>query len=190
LLAKKYLINPGDFSQANNTAYFSKKGSLSISRVFFIVTGSTASASELTINNLIPQMDVKLIGTTSYGKPVGFFGIPISNYSLYVPEFETKNAANNGGYYAGMTPASTTYPGFYDYDDVTKDFGDPTETLFAHAISYITKGSYTSTSAPRIQSLTAPAATLSDDVVNEMANKLDRNHFTEMIGGKKLVPRN
>jgi carboxyl-terminal processing protease len=190
LLAKKYLINPGDFSQANNTAYFSKKGSLNIIRVFFIVTGSTASASELTINNLIPQMDVKLIGTTSYGKPVGFFGIPISTYSLYVPEFETKNSANNGGYYAGMTPASTTYPGFYDYDDVTKDFGDPAETLFAHAISYITKGTYTSTSTPRIQSLTAPAATLSDDVVNEMANKLDRNHFTEMIGGKKLIPRN
>ncbi|MGE5520673.1 MAG: S41 family peptidase, partial [Candidatus Dadabacteria bacterium] len=53
----------GDFfSAAANTVNFHKAGSLDLSRVFFIVTGSSASASELLINNLKPYMDVKLIG--------------------------------------------------------------------------------------------------------------------------------
>ena len=189
-LAQKYQITPGYFNQANNTSYFAKKGTLALSRVFFIVTGSTASASELTINNLIPEVNVQLIGTTSYGKPVGFFAIPVYTYNLYMPEFYTANSAGQGGYYAGMTPGSATYPGYYDYDDVTKDFGDPTEVLLSHAVSYVTKGSYTAVAAPRIQGLAIPAATFSDDVVRDMATKLDpAAHFSEMVSSKKLLPK-
>jgi len=191
LLARKYSIPTGFFSQASNTSNFAKKGTLALSRVFFIVTGSTASASELTINNLIPHMDVQLVGATSYGKPVGFFAIPVSTYNLYIPEFSTVNASGQGGYYAGMTPGSASYPGYADLDDVTKDFGDPTEILLGHIVSYLTKGTYTSTSGPRIQSTSVGAATLSDDVVHEMSEKLDPTaRFNDMIGGNKLIPKN
>jgi carboxyl-terminal processing protease len=131
-----------DYTVAGNAVNFSKKGSLNIGRVFFIVTGSTASASELAINNLRSQMDVKLIGRTSYGKPVGFFAININKYQLYVPEFETKNSAGQGGYYTGMVPGSTDYPGISDADDVTHDFGDPAEGLLAHALNYVKTGTY------------------------------------------------
>ena len=131
-----------DFSVAANSVNFKKSGSLAISRVFFIVTGSTASASELAINNLRPVMDVKLIGSNSYGKPVGFFAININKYQLYTPEFETKNSAGQGGYYTGMLPGSTTYPGFAASDDLTKDFGDATEGLLSHALNYVTTGTY------------------------------------------------
>ncbi|GAB3906305.1 S41 family peptidase [Mucilaginibacter boryungensis] len=142
--ANNNLYNYGqvDYSVAGNAVNFSKKGSLAVPRVFFIVTGSTASASELAINNLRSQMDVKLIGTTSYGKPVGFFAININKYQLYVPEFETKNSANQGGYYTGMLPGSADYPGFNDKDDLTKDFGDATEGLLAHALNYVKQGTY------------------------------------------------
>ncbi|HWZ36402.1 MAG TPA: S41 family peptidase, partial [Mucilaginibacter sp.] len=85
-----------DYSVAANTVKFFKKGSLNLSRVFFIVSGSTASASELTMNVLRPHMDVQFIGTTTYGKPVGFFDIDINKYQLYIPEFETQNSANQG----------------------------------------------------------------------------------------------
>lgn len=139
---KPYNYSQIDFSVAGNAVNFAKVGSLNINRVFFIVTGSTASASELTINNLRPHMDVKLIGRNTYGKPVGFFDININKYQLYVPEFETKNSANQGGYYTGMTPGSTDYPGKLDADDLTKDFGDPTEGLLAHALNYVTTGNY------------------------------------------------
>ena len=154
LLLKKYSISAGDFKPANNTVKFAKAGSLNVSRVFFIVTGSTASASELLINNLLPEMTVQLIGSTTYGKPVGFFAIPIGTYQLYTPEFETKNSLAQGGYYAGMTPATANYPGVVATDDVTHDFGDTNEALLAKAIAYVKNGNYT-TSITATQSLEA-----------------------------------
>lgn len=45
--------------------------SLNLSSVYFIVSGSSASASELVINSLSSYIDVKLIGTTTVGKQVG-----------------------------------------------------------------------------------------------------------------------
>jgi len=175
-----------DYSVAGNAVNFSKIGSLNVGQVFFIVTGSTASASELTINNLIPELPVKLIGTTSYGKPVGFFDIDINKYQLYIPEFATMNSANQGGYYSGMTPGSSTYPGIQDYDDVTKDFGDPTEGLLAHALNYVKTGTY-SVQSPQVQSLNATSLRgFSIDQANSMAIQLDHHKFNGMIFNKHL----
>ena len=39
-------------SSSQSVGYFNKAGSLNLSRIFFIVTSGTASASELLINNL------------------------------------------------------------------------------------------------------------------------------------------
>ncbi|MCC8425981.1 S41 family peptidase [Mucilaginibacter sp. UR6-11] len=179
------LYNYGQFSYtvADNTTKFTKKGSLNIGRVFFIVTGSTASASELTINNLRPHLDVQLIGTTSYGKPVGFFDIDINKYQLYIPEFETKNSAGQGGYYTGMTPGSAEYPGVKDYDDVTKEFGDTTETLLHHAVNYVRRGIYSSPTE-RIQGLSGRQKTFSIDQANAAAIELNGNKFSGMITKK------
>jgi carboxyl-terminal processing protease len=181
LLSKIYNIKTGEFlpTDPSNQAKFAKAGNLNISRVFFIVTNSTASASELTINNLIPKMDVKLIGTTSYGKPVGFFAIDINKYQLYVPQFETKNSAGNGGYYDGMKPGSTKYPGVEDFDDVTKEFGDPTEDLFAYAINYVKTGVF-SIPTKRIQS-TSNLKTFSMDEAKRMTTQMDKKQFKGMI---------
>ena len=110
-----------DFSVAAQSVSFAKRGSLNVGRVFFIITGSTASASELTINNLRPKMDVQFVGETSYGKPVGFFDIDINKYQMYTPEFSTKNSAGQGDYYTGFVPNSAGYPGVKDFDDPTKD---------------------------------------------------------------------
>jgi carboxyl-terminal processing protease len=186
LLSAIYNIKKGDFLPTNpdNRILFTKNGSLNISRVFFIITGSTASASELTINNLRPEMDVKFIGRTSYGKPVGFFAIDINKYQLYVPQFETKNSANQGGYYSGMTPGSTDYPGKLDYDDVTKDFGDSTEVLLQHALNYISTGVY-DVSGPKVQSL-SKSKSMSDQQVTNMTLKLDERKFKGMVGKKEL----
>ncbi|MVN91052.1 S41 family peptidase [Mucilaginibacter aquatilis] len=147
LLARKFKIDPGDFTTANNTFNFSKVGSLNLNRVFFLVTGSTASASELLINNLQPVLPqgVQLVGKTSYGKPVGFFAIPLGNasqFDLYLAEFESRNSAGTADFYQGMIPGGN-FPGVMVEDDVTKDFGDPTEAMFSRAINFIDKGTYT-----------------------------------------------
>ncbi len=186
LLAKKFRVSAGDFkpTNTNNQATFAKAGSLNISRVFFIVTGSTASASELTINNLIPEMNVQLIGTTSYGKPVGFFAIPIGAYQLYTPEFETKNSAGQGGYYAGMTPGSATYPGVLASDDVTRDFGDVNEALLARAINYTTKGTYSVSPALTTLSVGKSGKQLSEVEVSQVSKDFSRNELQQMISNK------
>jgi C-terminal processing protease CtpA/Prc len=163
-----------------NNRPFNKIGSLNIGRVFFIISGSTASASELTINNLRPIMDVQFIGEKSYGKPVGFFDININKYTMYIPEFYTQNSAGQGGYYDGFTPGTSTYPGVADYDDVTKDFGDPTEALLAHALNYVKTGTY-AVKGQSIQSLQAKYGTFSMATQIEAAHKMDKHKFTGMI---------
>jgi carboxyl-terminal processing protease len=189
LLSSHYKITKGDFLPTNpeNFKNFQKAGSLNINKVFFIVTNSTASASELTINNLIPKMDVKLIGGTSYGKPVGFFAIDINKYQLYVPQFETKNSAGNGGYYSGMEPGSPKYPGKKDYDDVSKDFGDPTEVLLKYAINYVKTGVFSTTNI-RVQS-TSNAKVFSMDEANKAGLDLDRKQFKGMIFNNKKAKK-
>ncbi|TMI90946.1 MAG: hypothetical protein E6H06_17040, partial [Bacteroidetes bacterium] len=124
------------FSSSANTVKFQKAGSLNLPRVFFIVTGNTASASELLINNLRPYMDVKLIGDTTYGKPVGFFPIPIYNYDIYPISFKTVNSAGSADYYTGFAPDKLVA------DGVNKNWGDITEPSLAAALEYISTGSF------------------------------------------------
>jgi carboxyl-terminal processing protease len=179
--------NYGQFSYAvaDNVVNFAKMGTLNVSRVFFIMTGSTASASELTINNLRPVMDVQFVGSTSYGKPVGFFDIDINKYQMYIPEFYTQNSANQGGYYNGFTPgnAAAGYPGVAADDDMTKDFGDPTEGLLARILNYVKNGSYV---LPVTTNSIQSVSTLSLNQKNAMAIKMNKNKFTGMIGNRKM----
>lgn len=127
------LYDDQDYSVAKNTYNFSKQGNVtSVTNVIFLVTGSTASASELVINSLKPEMNVKLIGKTTYGKPVGFFPIRIQNrYDVYYSMFESKNSQDQGGYFSGMIP---------DYDlneNPTYQLGDEKELYLAKAISIL-----------------------------------------------------
>lgn len=125
---------------------FDGTGGLNLDHVFFIVTSSTASASELTINNLKPYMDVKMVGSKTYGKPVGFIDFTLSDYDslgkenyladLYAINFETKNAAGVGGYFDGIEPDVTAT----DYIDVP--WGDPSDDNLAKILNFISTGSF------------------------------------------------
>jgi carboxyl-terminal processing protease len=126
-----------DYSQAANTTNFAKKGTLNtVSNLVFIVSGSTASASELLINSLKPYMTVQLVGDTTYGKPVGFFPVRLENrYDVYMSLFETRNANNEGGYYTGMVPAKVDL-----FDDPRYPFGNENEGYLADALNLIAPG--------------------------------------------------
>ena len=92
-----------DFSVAGNTFRYEKKGTLTtVKSLNFLVNGGTASASELLINSLKPYFELKLLGSKTYGKPVGAFGIKIDRYMLYVPNFLIKNARGESDYFGGM----------------------------------------------------------------------------------------
>ena len=165
-------------SSSDNIEKFEKSGTLALNQIYFIVTGSTASASELTINSLKPVMNVKLIGETTYGKPVGFFPIRIDKLDLYVPEFETKNQKGEGGYYAGLAVDKEAY------EDLTKAWGDETETLLGYALLYARTGSFVTTAA-KSASLSASSTTmparLSSSEIKQVTENLDQMGIKGMI---------
>ena len=136
LLKRKPGFQNVSFSEDVNSIEFEKAGSLNLSRVFFIVTGSSASASELLINNLKPYMEVKLVGDTTYGKPVGYFPIPVFNYALYPVSFRTINSAGQADYYDGFAPDKQTI------DGVNKNWGDVTEPSLSAVLQYIATGAF------------------------------------------------
>jgi C-terminal processing protease CtpA/Prc len=121
-------------------------GGLHLDNVFFIGSGSTASASELTLNNLKPYMNVKLVGDTTYGKPVGFFTFHITDFDkngvekdladLYAINFETRNASNQGGYFDGLIPDAIAY----DYINVP--WGNKADDHLVKIFKYISTGSF------------------------------------------------
>ncbi|ARS38622.1 hypothetical protein CA265_02560 [Sphingobacteriaceae bacterium GW460-11-11-14-LB5] len=163
---------------ADNIEKFAKSGSLNLNRVYFIVTGSTASASELTINSLKPVMDVKLIGRTTYGKPVGFFPIRIDKVDMYIPEFETKNKLGVGGYYSGLTVDKESA------EDLSKAWGDETETLLAYALLYAKNGNFVTTAAKTASLSTTTTALppkLSVAELRALDEKLDPKGIKGMI---------
>lgn len=125
--------------------YFKKEGNIDLERVYFLVTNETASASELLMNVLRPYMDVQMIGTytvendtqiagNTFGKPVGFFGIPIieKDIELFVSSFKMFNAAKVGNYFEGLKPSTHLWEfrSFYD-------FGDEKESMLAAALQHI-----------------------------------------------------
>lgn len=169
-------------TDASNIEKFQTANAKSFSRIYFLVTGSTASASELTINSLKPVTDVKLIGSTTYGKPVGFFPIHIDNFDLYIPEFETKNQQNVGGYYSGLTVDQSAS------EDPTKNWGDSTETLLGYALAYAKTGTFTvppSKTGSLGQQSVKLAAKLSAQDLRAVTSALDQNAFQGMIRNKK-----
>ncbi len=107
--------------------------SLNIDEVTFIVSGGTASASELVINNLTPFMNVNLIGNTSYGKPVGMYILSVPEIDLAVVpvSFKNVNSLGYGDYYSGFEP-HVQAP-----DDLSKNWGNTEELMLKKAINYI-----------------------------------------------------
>lgn len=131
---------------------FQKRGNLNLTKVYFLVSPNTASASELLINSLKPVITTYMIGTYSlndsnievadktYGKPVGFFGLPVvdDNLELYVTSFKMYNRNGEGDYYDGLTPNANVW----EYRNF-QDFGHPEETMLATALNHIHNGSFT-----------------------------------------------
>jgi len=86
-----------------DTNFMKDENSLNITRVFFLTSKDTASASELVINALKPYMDVKVIGEKTHGKPVGMTGKYISsNYLYWLINFSIYNAKDEGDYFDGI----------------------------------------------------------------------------------------
>jgi carboxyl-terminal processing protease len=125
----------------NSSKNYTKIGSLALSRVIFITSRSSASASELIINNLDPYLDVVLIGDNTFGKPVGSF--PLSSFNRVLKDnnvevvpitFATANAEGKAEYFNGF-PAN-----FSVGDSPQFAWGDPKDLRLAAALQFAQNG--------------------------------------------------
>jgi carboxyl-terminal processing protease len=121
--------------------------SLNLSRVFVLTSGGTCSASEAIINSLQGvNIQVIQIGSTTCGKPYGFYPADNCAVTYFSIQFQGVNAKNFGNYPDGFTPANTVategvlVPGCSVADDFTHSLGDPAEGLLASALSYAATG--------------------------------------------------
>lgn len=168
-----------DYSIGRNTEVFSKTGPLTgVTNVVFIVSGSTASASELVINSLKPYVNVKIVGTTTYGKPVGFFPITLENrYEVFMSMFTSKNANGQGDYYAGFTPDVID-----DYDDPLRNFGDPKENYTALALNVLAPNVVVT--AKSVITMSIGGSSVAAKSLKPMVPIVDGNEFIGMIETK------
>jgi len=137
------VIHNDKHSTKNTTTVSNYEGpSVNIDKVYFLTSSSTASASELVINSLKPYMDVKLVGSTTHGKPVGMYVLSIEKLDLaIVPiSFKNTNCDDFGDYFQGF-PVQIE-----EADDLSHNWGDKEEAMLKAAINDIIEPVLASTS--------------------------------------------
>lgn len=127
-------------SSNNSTRFFqSRSESVAPTRIAFITTGASASASELVINSMRPYLgdNVALIGANTFGKPVGQIALDRSacDDRLRVVALASRNSANFGDYYTGLAPVMSRTCSASD--DYTRPLGDAQEGMIRTAIDFI-----------------------------------------------------
>ena len=116
---------------------------LDLPRVFVITGPNTCSASESIINSL-QGIDVEVIqiGSTTCGKPYGFYPQDNCGTTYFSIQFQGVNAKDFGDYTDGFSPQNTQgplgtpVPGCSVADDYTRALGDVTEARLAAALAY------------------------------------------------------
>lgn len=130
---------------------------LNLSRLFVLVTGGSASASELIINGLNPYMEVVLIGETTYGKNVGSISLyqkddPKNKWGMQPIIVKYYNSKGESDFTAGFKPN-------FEVDEFENlrlvEFGNIEDPLLSVALDKITGISTRSKSVNR-QIITQP----------------------------------
>jgi len=116
---------------------------LNLDRVFVLTGPGTCSASESIINSLRGiDVEVIQIGSTTCGKPYGFYPADNCGTTYFSIQFRGVNAKDFGDYPDGFSPDNSTgevgveLPGCSVADDFTHPLGDSNETRLKVALAY------------------------------------------------------
>ena len=121
--------------------------SLSLTKVYVIATGATCSASEAVMNALRGiDVEVVQIGSTTCGKPYGFYPTDNCGETYFSIQFQGVNNKGFGDYADGFMPTATPdfdfeLPGCEVEDDFTASLGDTNEGMLSAALEYAATGS-------------------------------------------------
>lgn len=141
---RQFFLDWNDKMQRHNSEYYFQKTSdqdgneLSMTRIFFLVTPNSASASEAVINALVPyfgRSNVITIGDYTHGKPVGMQGREYHKHLYFLINFFVRNDDEETTQFEGIPPTCSAK------DDITHAMGDPEETMLQTALYYIDHGS-------------------------------------------------
>jgi carboxyl-terminal processing protease len=119
---------------------------LGLSTVYVITGAHTCSASEAIMNGLVGVgVRVVQIGSTTCGKPYGFFPQDNCSTTYFTIQFEGVNNVGFGAYADGFIPGGTgstanNLPGCMVADDFTKQLGDTSEARLAAVLQYRATG--------------------------------------------------
>jgi len=132
---------------------------LNLDTVYILSTSSTCSASESLINGLQGiNVNVVLIGTTTCGKPYGFYATDNCGTTFFTIQFRGENDIGFGDYADGFSPfeGSTTtgepIDGCILTDDFSNQLGNPNEALYDAALTHIETGACPASAAVDIAS--------------------------------------
>ncbi|RJY09953.1 S41 family peptidase [Aurantiacibacter aquimixticola] len=136
-------------SSRNSISRFAPtSNSIRPTKIAFIGTGSTASASEMVLNGMQPWTEVALIGENTFGKPVGQSAFDLTDGDcddrFRAVTIQLENANGNGEYFRGL--AATVPNSCRANDDISFQMGDPREQMTATALDYLAGRSCTSIS--------------------------------------------
>ena len=133
-LFAEYFHNDKNTFRNRIIRFENKPHRLRLDRLIVVTTRASASASELVINALRPFMPVVVIGGTTYGKPVGQYGIAFCDKLLAPVSFALRNADGNGDFFDGFAPDCEAP------DDANYQLGDPEEGSLKEALRFATTG--------------------------------------------------
>lgn len=133
------ILRPSKAAENTTRLFRTEPNAIAPTRIAVIATDETASASELVANSLIPYLgsNLALIGSNTFGKPVGQFGFDLAacDLRLRAVAFQTVNAAGRGEYFTGLASVmpNTCRAG----DDIARPLGDPREASIATALDFL-----------------------------------------------------
>ncbi len=115
---------------------------LNLNRVFVLTSANTCSASEAFINGLRGiDVEVIQIGSTTCGKPYGFYAADNCETTYFTVQFKGENSKGFGDYADGFSPSTvpmldTEIQGCAVADDLSKPLGDVSEGMLSAALYY------------------------------------------------------
>ncbi|HKS57309.1 MAG TPA: S41 family peptidase, partial [Steroidobacteraceae bacterium] len=157
---------------------------LDLDRVYVLTGPNTCSASESIINGLRGvNVQVFQIGSTTCGKPYGFYPQDNCGTTYFSIQFQGLNSMGQGDYPDGFAPQNQTgrssiqLAGCSVADDFTEALGDPAEGRLAAALAFRASGNVTCPAASGF----APGAQLKPGQASMSAadGQMHKNPFRE-----------
>jgi carboxyl-terminal processing protease len=109
-------------------------------RIAFLTTQASASASEININTLEPYVETAIVGSNTFGKPVGQYAFDLAGCEdrLRLVAFKTVNSQGAGDYYNGL--ASTMRYACAAPDTLDAPLGTVQDRLVSEAMYWLSNG--------------------------------------------------